>query len=212
MAQNYAEIAFTGDVKKLQEENGSRHTYARMEESAYYDGLTESEMDFIRERDSFYLATIGENGYPYIQHRGGPKGFLKVIDNNTLGFVDFRGNKQYISVGNIAAHPNVSLFLMDYARRTRLKMYAKVRIVSLEEESQLFETLDPREYPHKPERMMVFTIEAFDWNCPQHITPRYTAEEVAKAWEKQTAYIATLEQEISRLKAELNTQQHLNSK
>jgi hypothetical protein len=206
MAQSYAEIAFTDDVKKLQKENGSRHTYARMEESAYYDGLTESEMDFIRERDSFYLATIGENGYPYIQHRGGPKGFLKVIDKNTLGFVDFRGNKQYISVGNITAHPNVSLFLMDYARRTRLKMYAKVRIVSLEDEPRLFETLDPREYPHKPERMMIFTIEAFDWNCPQHITPRYSAEEVAKAWEKQTAYVATLEQEISRLKAELNTQ------
>ena len=205
MAQNYAEIAFTGEVKKLQEIYGSRNTYARMEQSVFYDGLTDNEIEFIRERDSFYLATMGESGFPYIQHRGGPKGFLKVIDKHTLGFVDFRGNKQYISVGNMATNTKVSLFLMDYARQTRLKMYAEVRIVALEDEPELFATLDPKEYPHKAERMMVFAIQAFDWNCPQHITPRYTAEEVAKAWEKQSAYVAGLEQEIKRLQEELRT-------
>jgi uncharacterized protein len=203
MAQNYAEIAFTDEVKKLQTEYGSRNMYARMEQSAYFDGLTESETNFIRERDSFYMATTGESGFPYIQHRGGPKGFLNIIDKNTLGFVDFRGNKQYISVGNIATNSKVSLFMMDYARKARLKMYAEARIVSLEDEPRLFETLDPQEYAHKPERMMVFHVQAFDWNCPQHITPRYTAEEVAKAWEKQSVYIAKLEQEIQRLKEDL---------
>ncbi len=208
MAKNFAEIAFTDEVKKLQDLYGSRSTYARMEESAYYDGLGEDERAFIRERDSFYLATTGENGYPYIQHRGGPKGFVKVIDTHTLGFVDFRGNKQYISVGNIATNPKVSIFMMDYARRTRLKLYANVRIVSPDDDPALFASLDPHDYPHKPERMMVFAIEAFDWNCPQHITPRYTAEEVAKAWEKQTAHVAALEQEVKRLREELNTLQH----
>ncbi|MFY7998195.1 MAG: pyridoxamine 5'-phosphate oxidase family protein, partial [Candidatus Kapaibacteriota bacterium] len=183
MAQNYAEIAFTDEVKELQKIYGSRSTYARMEQSVFHDGLTDSETDFIRERDSFYMATVGESGYPYIQHRGGPKGFLRVIDKHTLGFVDFRGNKQYISVGNISTHNKVSLFLMDYARQTRLKIYAEASIVALENEPQLLATLQLGEYSHKAERMMLFYIQAFDWNCPQHITPRYTAEEVAKAWE-----------------------------
>jgi predicted pyridoxine 5'-phosphate oxidase superfamily flavin-nucleotide-binding protein len=206
MAQNYAEIAFSSEVKKLQKIYGSRNAYARMEQSVFYDGLTESEIEFISDRDSFYLATAGESGYPYIQHRGGPKGFLKVIDKNTLGFVDFRGNKQYISIGNISTNHKVSLFLMDYARQTRLKIYAEARIVALEDEPQLLATLAPHEYPHKAERMMLLSIQAFDWNCPQHITQRYTAEEVAKAWEKQSVYVASLEREIHRLKAELNSQ------
>ena len=207
MAKNYAEIAFTDEVKELQKIYGSRNTYARMEQSVFHDGLTESEMDFIRERDSFYMATVGESGYPYIQHRGGPKGFLRLINKHTLGFVDFRGNKQYISVGNIATHNKVSLFLMDYARQTRLKIYAEARIVALENEPQLWATLQLGEYSHKAERMMIFHVEAFDWNCPQHITPRYTAEEVAKAWEKQRRTITALEHEIVRLREALNAKQ-----
>ncbi len=207
MAQNYAEIAFTDEVKELQKIYGSRNTYARMEQSVFHDGLTDSEMDFIRERDSFYMATVGESGYPYIQHRGGPKGFLRAIDKHTLGFVDFRGNKQYISIGNIATQNKVSLFLMDYARQTRLKIYAEALTVALADEPKLLATLQPGEYPHKAERMMLFHIQAFDWNCPQHITPRYTAEEVATAWEKQSRTITTLEREIVRLREALNAKQ-----
>lgn len=204
MAQNYAKIAFTDEVKKLQKIYGSRNTYARMEQSDFYNGLAESEIDFIHERDSFYLATASESGYPYIQHRGGPKGFLKVIDKDTLGFVDFRGNKQYISVGNITTNCKVSLFLMDYTRQTRLKIYAEASIVALEDEPQLLATISPHEYLHKAERMVLLSVQAFDWNCPQHITQRYTAEDVAKAWEQQIRYITALEQEVQRLREELN--------
>lgn len=198
---NYAKFAFTDAVKALQAENGSRKTYERVEKNHVINGLTDNEIGFIEDRDSFYMATIGENGYPYIQHRGGPKGFVKVIDNQTIGFVDFSGNKQYISTGNLQTHTQVAVIMVSYPQRARLKVYADARIVSLEDDPALFELLDPAEYKHQPERMMLFDIKAFDWNCPQHITPRYTIDEVQAAFKPQLDYIKNLEEELDALKS-----------
>lgn len=185
MAKNFAEIAFTDAVKALQEKNGSRKSYARMEQQSYLDGLTENEMHFIMQRDSFYMASIGENGFPYIQHRGGPKGFVKVLDENRIGFIDFKGNMQFISAGNIATNNKVSLIMVDYPARARLKLYAKAEIVALKDNPGLYDVLDLGDYPFRPEQMMVLHIEAYDWNCPQHITPRYTVAEIEAAFASQ---------------------------
>jgi uncharacterized protein len=182
MAKNFASLAFTDAVKALQEKNGSRSSYARMEQQTYVDGLTKNEIDFISQRDSFYMASIGENGFPYIQHRGGPKGFVKVLDEKRIGFIDFKGNMQYISVGNIETNKNVSLIMVDYPAKARLKIYAKAEIVELKDNPALYDSLDLKEYKFRPERMMVLHIEAYDWNCPQHITPRYTVEEIEAAF------------------------------
>ncbi len=186
MAKNFGAIAFTAAVKAMQEKLGSRAAYARMEQETYLDGFTVQEMDFIAQRDSFYMATIGENGYPYIQHRGGSKGFLKVLDANRLGFIDFKGNMQYISVGNLATNDKVSIILVDYPARTRLKIYAKAEIVSLQDQPDLYKSLDLAAYKFRPERMIVLHVEAYDWNCPQHITPRYTLEEIEEAFAPAT--------------------------
>lgn len=204
MARNYAELAFTDAIKALQEKSGSRSSYARMEQNTYSDGLTKNEMGFIAGRDSFYIATIGENGYPYIQHRGGPKGFIKVLDSKRLGILDFRGNAQFISVGNIATHNQVALIMVDYVARTRLKMYAVARIIELNADPELFAQLDLEGYQFRAERMMVFEIQAYDWNCPQHITPRFTLEEINEAFAPQREYTARLETEIKRLREKLD--------
>lgn len=200
MAKNFAEIAFTDAVKKLQEKYGSRKSYERMERFSVIDGLTDNEMTFIENRDSFYLASIGIKEFPYVQHRGGPKGFLKVLDTKRIGFIDFIGNRQYVSVGNMATNTNVSLIMIDYPSRSRLKIFAKAEIVELDDTSELFKTLNLENYKFRPERMMVFHIEAYDWNCPQHITPRYTTEEIEAAFLPQQKYIASLEQENKALK------------
>lgn len=203
MSKNFASIAFTDAVKSLQEKNGSRSSYTRMEKQRHVDGLTENEIDFISQRDSFYIASIGENGFPYIQHRGGPKGFVKVLDVKRIGLIDFRGNMQYISVGNIETNKNVSLIMVDYPARARLKIYARAEIVELEDDPKLFGLLDLDDYKFKPERMMVLHIEAYDWNCPQHITPRYTVEEIEEAFTGQRELIAKLQIEIKELKQKL---------
>ncbi len=203
MAKNFAEIAFGDAVKEMQVKLGSRASYARMEQDTYRDGLTENEVDFIAQRDSFYMATNGENGFPYIQHRGGPKGFLKVLDAKRIGFIDFRGNMQYISVGNIATNNNVALILVDYPAKARLKIYAKAEIVELKDNEKLLKELDLQEYKFRPERMMILHVEAYDWNCPQHITPRYTVEEIEDAFTPQRELITSLHAEIKSLKARL---------
>lgn len=203
MAKNFAELAFTSAVKEMQEKHGSRSSYARMEQDSYVDGLAENEMDFIAGQDSFYMASIGENGFPYIQHRGGPKGFLKVLDTKQIGFIDFKGNMQYISVGNIATNKNVALIMVDYPSRTRLKILARTEIVELKDDPALFDQLNPGDYKFRPERMMVFTIEAYDWNCPQHITPRYTVADIEQAFAGQRAHISKLEAEVKALKLKL---------
>ena len=197
---NYPQPAFTDAVKSMQEANGSRRSYERAEKHQIVDGLDANEIAFIADQDHFFMASYGENGYPYIQHRGGPKGFLKVINPKTLAFVDFTGNKQYITVGNTQTNPNVALIMVSYPLRARLKMYAKIRVVALEDDPELFEQIDPADYTHRPERMMVLDLQAFDWNCPQHITPRYTVEDVEAAFASQKEYVSKLEAEILKLK------------
>jgi uncharacterized protein len=206
MAKNFAEIAFSTAVKEMQEKLGSRAAYARTERDTYVDGLTENEADFISERDSFYMASIGENGFPYIQHRGGPKGFLKVLDAKRLGFIDFKGNMQYITVGNLTTHNQVAIIMVDYPARARLKIFAKAEILELKDNPGLYASLDLKEYKFRPERMMVLHIEAYDWNCPQHITPRYTVEDIELAFSSQRSLITGLEKEIKELKSTLSRQ------
>ena len=200
---NYAQLAFTDAVKELQEKQGSRNGYDRMEKMSVVDGLTENEIYFIGDRDSFYMASFGENEYPYIQHRGGPKGFIKVIDDKTIGFVDFVGNKQYISTGNIATNNNVAIIMMSYPHRARLKLYAKAKIVDLANDQKLYDMLKPEDYKLRPERMMVFEIQAYDWNCPQHITARYTTQEIDEALVPQKEYIVNLENKVKMLEGKL---------
>ena len=206
MAKNFASIAFTDEIKALQEKHGSRKSYARMEKEVYQEGLTENEIAFIAGRDSFYMATMGESGFPYIQHRGGPKGFIKVLDAKRIGFIDFKGNMQYVSVGNIAGNNKVALIMVDYPSRTRLKIYARAEITELDDDPALYELLDLSEYKFRPERMMILHIEAYDWNCPQHITPRYTVEEIEEAFAEQKNYTSKLEAEIISLKQKLKEQ------
>ncbi|ETZ20976.1 pyridoxamine 5'-phosphate oxidase family protein [Pedobacter sp. V48] len=200
---NYSELAFTDAIKKIQERLGSRAAYERMQKMTYVDGLTDNETEFISHLDSFYMSSFGENGFPYIQHRGGPKGFIKIIDKMTIGIVDFTGNRQYISVGNISRDPKVSLILLSYPLRARLKIYAEAEIIEIDENHELYEDLRPQDYKFKPERMMIFHIKAYDWNCPQHITPKYSIEEIQELFEPQKQYIKTLEQEVKSLKEKL---------
>lgn len=204
MAKNFAEIAFTDAVKKLQEKHGSRKSYERMAKFSVIDGLTNNEVTFIENRDSFYLASIGVKEFPYVQHRGGPKGFLKVLDTKRIGFIDFIGNKQYVSVGNMVTNNNVALIMIDYPTRTRLKIYAKSEVIELKDHPELYDLLDLEDYKFRPERMIVFHIEAYDWNCPQYITPRYTTDEINNALSPQHEYIASLKEEIKELKDKLN--------
>tara|TARA_R110002072_G_scaffold9971_1_gene47327 strand:- start:512 stop:1063 length:552 start_codon:yes stop_codon:yes gene_type:complete len=177
--QSFADIAFTPTVKALQEDAGSRASYARMEESPA-GSLGPREWAFLAERDSFYMASVSETGWPYVQHRGGPAGFLKVLDGNTVGFADFRGNKQYVSTGNLMNDDRVSLILVDYPNRQRLKLLGHVRLVGAEEPVVLEKLVRP-DYRARVERGFLIDIAALDWNCPQHITPRYTLDEIAAA-------------------------------
>ncbi|PKP29171.1 MAG: pyridoxamine 5'-phosphate oxidase [Bacteroidetes bacterium HGW-Bacteroidetes-18] len=206
MAKNYAELAFTSAIKVMQKKMGSRANYARMEKFSYTNGLTENEIGFIAQQDSFYMASIGENNFPYIQHRGGSKGFLKVLNPNQIGFIDFVGNKQYITVGNMATNNNVALIMVDYPARARLKIFAKARIIELDDNPELYNLLDLSEYKFRPERMLIMDVEAYDWNCPQHITPRYTIEEINDAFHSQRNYAEKLEAEIKELKHKLKEQ------
>jgi uncharacterized protein len=203
MAKNFAEIAFSDAVKDLQEKHGSRKGYERMEKFNIIDGLSDNEIGFIEDRDSFYLASIGVKNFPYIQHRGGPKGFVKVLDKNTIGFIDFSGNKQYISVGNFVTNNNVALIMMDYPARARLKIFAKAEIVALKDNPKLLASFNLGDYKFRLERIMLFHIEAYDWNCPQHITPRFTVDEIENALKPQLLLISKLEEENKRLKEKL---------
>lgn len=181
MARAFAEIAFTDSVKAAQNRYGTRVTNRRFElDEESHDYLTEYEIAFLAERDSFYMASVGGNGWPYVQHRGGPKGFLKVLDEKTVGFADFKGNKQYISVGNLNADNRVSLFVMDYLNRRRLKIWARARVVHADEDTDLIARLELPGYRARVERGIVMTVAAIDWNCGQHITPRFTKDEVER--------------------------------
>lgn len=180
MGKAFAERAFTPRVQALQTSAGSRASYARMAQFGDAGAeLGEDEADFIEARDGFYQATIGETGWPYVQFRGGPAGFVKVLNSRTIAYADFRGNMQYISMGNLQGDDRMSLLLMDYAQQSRLKILGRAKVVEAAEDPELLAHLMPPGYRAKPERAVMIGVEAFDWNCPQHITPRFTREEIA---------------------------------
>jgi predicted pyridoxine 5'-phosphate oxidase superfamily flavin-nucleotide-binding protein len=183
MGHRYADIAFTAPVRSVQTAMGSRSAYARRDGGPESNSrLGAAEVDFIAARDGFYLATLSETGWPYVQFRGGPPGFLRVRGDRELGFADFRGNRQYISTGNAAANDRVSIFLMDYAQRRRLKIFGHMRTIERSDDPALSAQLAVPDYPAVVERAVLITVEAFDWNCPQHITPRFTEDEIARAF------------------------------
>lgn len=206
MAKNYLEIAFTTSVKAEQEKRGTRRQYERTEKVERGTEISFSEADFIHERDSFYLATVGENGYPYVQFRGGAKGFLKVLDSKTLAYADFRGNLQYISVGNLSQNNRAALILMNYPNRQRLKIFARIEVLEAADAPELIAKLENPDYKAKIERAMILRVEAFDWNCPQHITPRFTIEEIREINQPLYIRIDELEAENQRLKQQLTSE------
>ena len=179
MTDNFTELAFTESVKTLQEKYGTRTAYSRMERGGKFrNQLTWQEKKHIADRDGFYLSSVGENGWPYMQFRGGPKGFLRAIDDHTLAFADFRGNGQYISTGNFIDNNKTMLFLMDYPNKRRLKIWAEAEVLDAADHPELAQQLTAPDYEATVERIIVFKVHAFDWNCPQHITPRYSEEEI----------------------------------
>lgn len=203
MARDFLDIACTPSVKAAQAGNGVVVRPTTGEVHTEHSRFTAAEAQFIAARDSFYLATVSETGWPYVQHRGGPPGFLRVIDDSTLAFADFRGNRQYISLGNLTANDRVALLLMDYANRRRLKIYARIEAKDLNAEPQLAQILTLPGYRAKPERLFALHLEAFAWNCPQHITLRFTEQEIAAALAPVRARIAQLEAENKMLRDKL---------
>ncbi|MCZ6835544.1 MAG: pyridoxamine 5'-phosphate oxidase family protein [Planctomycetota bacterium] len=181
MSQSYKHITYTDSVKEAQTKAGTRVMAQRMADADWgADRLSERESAFIAQRDGFYLASVNEDGWPYVQFRGGPSGFLKILDASTLAYADFRGNLQMLSMGNIAHEERVSLFLMDYANRKRLKILARAEVIDRSADPALLARLHDSRYAAHPERAIVFHLVAFDWNCPQHITPRFTLEEIER--------------------------------
>ena len=203
MAGRFLDIASTPSVVAAQVANGSRKLWERFSSDPASDRLTQDEADFIAARDSFYIASVSETGWPYVQHRGGPAGFLKVLDDSTLGFADFRGNRQYISLGNVAVDGRVALILMDYPNRARLKILARMRVHDLGQEPELAERLATPDYRGRAERAFVLQVEAFDWNCAQHIIPRFTAEEIDIATTPLRLKLAALEAENQMLREQV---------
>lgn len=200
MSGHVSDVAFTPAVKAMQERLGSRAGYARREQKGgWRDRVTADLAAFLAERDSLYLATASAAGQPYIQHRGGPKGFLKVLDDQRLALADFSGNRQYISAGNLSENDRAYIFLMDYANRRRIKIWGRAHVV--EDDPDLMARLITPGYPGKPERAIVFQIEAWDINCPQHITRRYGEDDIERAFAKLQGRIDELEAEVEALRA-----------
>lgn len=201
MTQKYQQLAFTDAVRKKQEANGSAAAYASSQgENLEPDILGNPEITFIQSRDSFYMATVNSSGWPYIQHRGGPAGFLKALSGSRLIMPDFRGNRQYVTLGNMAEHDKASLFFMDYPRQARLKLLTTVKSVDLSDDEELAQLLQSNGYKAKIDRAFEFAVIAYDWNCPQHITPRYTEADIKTVTDRFTKRIAELEMELNRLK------------
>jgi predicted pyridoxine 5'-phosphate oxidase superfamily flavin-nucleotide-binding protein len=194
MPRSFADIAFTPSVQALQRKNGSRTQYARMQASASEPALTVREREFLGQADSFYLATVSETGWPYVQHRGGPRGFVRVMSPSQIAFADFRGNLQYISAGNVARDDRVSLIFVDHAGRRRLKLLGHLRFVDVTEaDAALVAAVDLPGYRATIERIAIIEVVGFDWNCPQHIVQRFSADEVDAITRPLEARIATLE-------------------
>jgi len=202
VSYKFLDLVSTPSVRAAQAANGSREMWEKFKGHRTFDRFTEDELVFIAARDSFYMATVSETGWPYVQHRGGPPGFLKVLDDKTLGFADFRGNLQYISVGNVAANDRAALILVDYPNRARLKILAHVEMRSIDADSELAARLSLPSYKAKRERACLLHLETFDWNCPQHITPRFTIDEIQAAMAPLQARIAQLEAENQALRAQ----------
>jgi predicted pyridoxine 5'-phosphate oxidase superfamily flavin-nucleotide-binding protein len=199
MPDRYLEIATTDAVKQLQERWGSRTTYGRLESGPdRHHQLGPEEIAFIETQDSFFLASINEAGWPYVQHRGGPLGFLKILGENQLGFTDFKGNRQYLSFGNLLRNPKVSLFLIDYPARTRLKIFGHATLVEGDALPRELREPSASESSAKVERGIVIQVEAFDWNCPKYIVPRYTLDQVRGVVEPLVKRINDLEAELAR--------------
>ena len=201
MTYTFLDIASTPSVKAAQEANGSRDYFEVAGKERTFDRFTPSEAAFIAARDSFYMATVSESGWPYVQHRGGPKGFVQVLDSQTFAVADFRGNRQYISVGNLGASDRVSLILMDYPNRARLKIFAHAEIST---DPDVIAKVSVSGYRAKVERALVFHLDAFDWNCPQHITPRFTMADIEEGVSALNQRIAALEAENASLKAQIS--------
>jgi predicted pyridoxine 5'-phosphate oxidase superfamily flavin-nucleotide-binding protein len=199
MPSSFPRIAFSPGVKAQQAHYGSRRQYERTELVRAQDFLGPDEFEFIARRDGFYLATASESGQPYVQYRGGPPGFLKSIDADTLAYADFRGNRQYISTGNLAENDRAALILMDYPNRRRLKVLATVEIRDAAADPDLAATLAQPDYPAIIERVVLLRVQGFDWNCPQHITPRFSLEELESVTAPLHARIAELEEKVRRL-------------
>ena len=203
MALAFARIAFTPNVRAAQQRMGSRDAYQAADlGEAETVALSAYEIEFIRARDSFYQGTVGENGWPYVQHRGGPTGFLKVLDARTIGYADYAGNRQYISVGNLDGDDRVSLFLMDYPGQRRLKIWGRARLIDEDTEPALIAKLESPDYRARVERGVVITVEAFDWNCPKYITPRFTEHEVKErigAWHHEAVKSAPAPGDIDEI-------------
>lgn len=196
-----SDVAFTPAVKAIQERKGSREAYSDVEaRGGWRTEIDENLAAFLADASSFYLATASADGQPYIQHRGGPKGFIKILDKNTLAFADYSGNQQYITQGNLSENPKAYIFVMDYAHRRRVKLWGEARIV--EDDAALLKSLMPRGYRARPEQVIVFRVAAWDTNCPQHIPQKFDAADVAAALASRDARIAELEAELAALKGE----------
>ena len=194
-----SDVAFTAAVKAIQDRKGSRDVYAQVEQrGGWRTEIDENLAGFLAEVNSFYFATASSTGQPYIQHRGGPKGFIKVLDRNTLAFADYSGNRQYISLGNLSENPKAYIFVMDYAHRRRVKIWGEARVV--DDDPALLQSLMPQGYKARPEQVILFRISAWDTNCPQHIPQKFDAADVAAALASRDARIAELEAELATLK------------
>jgi uncharacterized protein len=197
-----SDVAFTPTVKAIQERKGSREVYARVEKNGGWRTEIDDKLaHFLAETNSFYMATATKDGQPYIQHRGGPKGFVKVLDKNTIAFADYAGNQQYLSQGNLSENPKAHIFIMDYAHRRRVKIWGEARVI--EDDPALLESLMPKGYRARPEQVILFRITAWDTNCPQHIPQKFDAADVAAAMSEASAKIAALEAEVAKLKAQV---------
>jgi uncharacterized protein len=206
MSYGFLDIAITPSVRAAQTTMASEHLWQDFKGHREFDAFTPDEITFIAARDSFYMATVSQTGWPYIQHRGGPPGFLKVVDTKTLAFADYRGNRQYISIGNLAADDRATLILMDYTAKARLKVYTHVEVLPLDANPTLTEQVTTPGYKGKPERILLLHLATFDWNCPQHITPRFTQGEIGNAMRPLHERLATLEAENTALRAKLANQ------
>lgn len=196
-------LTSTPAVRAAQERDGSRAGYARFDDDLAFDGLTAREIDFIAARDSFYMASVSDKGWPYVQHRGGPAGFVRALDAHTLALADYRGNRQFLTVGNVATNDRVAIIMVDYPNRRRLKLLARLEVRDLGEDPTLAAAVAVPGYRALPERAFVLHVEAFDWNCPQHITPRWTEAEIGAAMAPLHERLAQLEAENRALKAQV---------